>query len=65
MGFVLRPADVEWCGVEHRTIAGVIISLDWTVGNMILCIIAYFVNEWRVLMVVVNTPLILAVLAWW
>ncbi|KAK0139508.1 Solute carrier family 22 member 7 [Merluccius polli] len=57
--------NVEWCGVEHRTFAGVIASIDWTLGNMLLCGIAYFVNEWRVLMVVATSPLILAVITWW
>ena len=58
-------ADVEWCGVDSRTFAGVIGSLDWTIGSMILCGVAYFVNEWRVLIVAVTSPLVLSVLTWW
>ncbi|CAL8332783.1 unnamed protein product [Lota lota] len=57
--------NIEWCGVENRTFAGVVTSLDWTIGSMILCGIAYFVNEWRVLIVAVTSPLILAVITWW
>ena len=58
-------ADVEWCGVENRTFAGVIGSIDWTIGSMILCGVAYFINEWRVLIVAVTSPLILSVITWW
>uniref|UniRef100_A0A3Q3IIL9 Major facilitator superfamily (MFS) profile domain-containing protein n=1 Tax=Monopterus albus TaxID=43700 RepID=A0A3Q3IIL9_MONAL len=58
-------ADVEWFGVEHRTFSGIIISLDWTVGSWILVGIAYCVNEWRMLILAVTSPLILAIIAWW
>ncbi|XP_056441397.1 solute carrier family 22 member 7-like [Gadus chalcogrammus] len=57
--------NVEWCGVENRTFAGVIGSIDWTIGSMILCGVAYFINEWRVLIVAVTSPLILSVITWW
>lgn len=56
--------DVEWFSVEHRTFAGVIISLDWTVGNWLLAGIAYCINEWRMLILAVTSPLILSVIAW-
>ncbi|XP_071360654.1 solute carrier family 22 member 7-like isoform X2 [Trachinotus anak] len=56
--------NVEWFSIEHRTFSGVIISLDWTLGNLILCGIAYCVNEWRMLILAVTSPLILAVIAW-
>ncbi|XP_038569258.1 solute carrier family 22 member 7-like [Micropterus salmoides] len=56
--------NVEWFSIEHRTFSGVIISLDWTLGNCILAGIAYYVNEWRMLILVVTSPLILAVIAW-
>uniref|UniRef100_A0A3Q3IHX6 Major facilitator superfamily (MFS) profile domain-containing protein n=1 Tax=Monopterus albus TaxID=43700 RepID=A0A3Q3IHX6_MONAL len=57
-------ADVEWFGVEHRTFSGIIISLDWTVGTWTLVGIAYCVNEWRMLILAVTSPLILAIIAW-
>ncbi|KAK5871679.1 hypothetical protein PBY51_004544 [Eleginops maclovinus] len=56
--------NVEWFGIEHRTFSGVMISLDWTIGNFILVGIAYFVNGWRLLIVAVTSPLIFAVIAW-
>uniref|UniRef100_A0A3Q3ITS5 Major facilitator superfamily (MFS) profile domain-containing protein n=1 Tax=Monopterus albus TaxID=43700 RepID=A0A3Q3ITS5_MONAL len=57
--------NVEWFGVEHRTFSGIIISLDWTVGTWTLVGIAYCVNEWRMLILAVTSPLILAIIAWW
>ncbi|KAM9314846.1 solute carrier family 22 member 7-like [Pholidichthys leucotaenia] len=56
--------NVEWFSIEHRTFSGVIISLDWTLGNLLLVGIAYCVNEWRMLILVVTSPLILAIIAW-
>ncbi|KAM4585505.1 solute carrier family 22 member 7-like [Odontesthes bonariensis] len=56
--------NVEWCSIERRTFSGVIISLDWTLGNWMLAGIAYCVNEWRMLILAVTSPLILAIIAW-
>lgn len=51
--------DVEWVNINHRTFAGVILRLDWTLGSCILVGIAYFVNEWRMLILAVTSPLII------
>uniref|UniRef100_A0A3P8TIJ7 Solute carrier family 22 member 6 n=1 Tax=Amphiprion percula TaxID=161767 RepID=A0A3P8TIJ7_AMPPE len=56
--------NVEWFSIDHRTFAGVIISLDWTLGNFLMVAIAYCVTEWRMLIVAVSSPLILATIAW-
>ncbi|KAF1395285.1 hypothetical protein PFLUV_G00009960 [Perca fluviatilis] len=56
--------NVEWFGIEHRTFSGIIISLDWTLGNWILVGIAYSVNQWRLLIVAVTLPLILSIMTW-
>ncbi|XP_068583454.1 solute carrier family 22 member 7-like [Cebidichthys violaceus] len=56
--------NVEWFGIAHRTFSGIILSLDWTLGNMILVGIAYNVNHWRMLIVAVTSPLILSILTW-
>ncbi|CAG03732.1 unnamed protein product [Tetraodon nigroviridis] len=58
------PPDVEWVSVEHRTFSGIIICLDVTVGNCIGVGIAYCVNEWRMLILAVTSPLVLSVIAW-
>ncbi|KAK7912916.1 hypothetical protein WMY93_013127 [Mugilogobius chulae] len=56
--------NVEWFSIEHRTFSGIIISLDWTIGNWLLVLLAYFVTEWRMLILVVTSPLLLALFAW-
>ncbi|KAM9856826.1 solute carrier family 22 member 7-like [Aulostomus maculatus] len=56
--------NVEWFSIERRTFSGVIISLDWTLGSWILVGIAYWANDWRVLILAVTLPLILALIAW-
>ncbi|KAM6940202.1 solute carrier family 22 member 6-B-like [Xenentodon cancila] len=56
--------NVEWCCIERRTFAAVIISLDWTLGNWLLVGLAYCVNEWRMLILAVTSPLILAICTW-
>ncbi|XP_074486056.1 solute carrier family 22 member 7-like [Sebastes fasciatus] len=56
--------NVEWFSINHRTFAGIIISMDWTIGNWILTGMSYYVNQWRLLIVVVSSPLILSIMAW-
>uniref|UniRef100_A0A3Q3MH50 Solute carrier family 22 member 6 n=1 Tax=Mastacembelus armatus TaxID=205130 RepID=A0A3Q3MH50_9TELE len=56
--------NIEWFGVEHRTFSAIIISLDWTLGGCLLVGIAYCVNEWRMLILAVTSPLILAIITW-
>ncbi|XP_033480753.1 solute carrier family 22 member 7-like [Epinephelus lanceolatus] len=56
--------NVEWFSIEHRTFAGVIISLDWTLGTWILVGIAYCINEWRRLIVAVTLPMIVSIITW-
>nr|XP_061792326.1 solute carrier family 22 member 7-like [Nerophis lumbriciformis] len=56
--------NLEWLGVEQRTLFGIIFSFDWTLGNCVLVGIAYMVNEWRLLILAVTSPLILSLVAW-
>lgn len=57
--------DVEWVGIQHRTRSSLLMGLDGTLGTWILVGFAYGVNEWRMLILAVTSPLILAVIAWW
>jgi len=43
----------------------VIGGLSWSVGNMLLAGLAFMVNDWRTLIMVVTAPLGFAVLTWW
>lgn len=63
--FVCFLAGVEWFDVEHRTFAGIIVSLDWTIGNLLLAGVAWLVNDWRWLIIAVTSPLLLSVILWW
>ncbi|XP_076141314.1 solute carrier family 22 member 7 [Alosa pseudoharengus] len=57
--------SVEWADIEHRTFIGVFGSVSWTLGNMLLAGIAYLVTDWRMLIITVTSPLVLAILTWW
>lgn len=59
------PAGVEWVDTPHRAFMGVIGSLSWAFGNMLLAVFAYLVNDWRMLILTVTSPLGLAILTWW
>ncbi|XP_070684241.1 solute carrier family 22 member 7-like [Pempheris klunzingeri] len=56
--------SVEWVDIEHRKLVGVIDSLSWTFGNTAFAAIAYFVTDWRWLIVSVTSPLTLAIITW-
>ncbi|AWP14668.1 putative solute carrier family 22 member 7-like [Scophthalmus maximus] len=56
---------IEWVDTDHRSFIGVIGSLSWSVGNMLLAGFAYLVNDWRTLIMTVTAPLGFAVLTWW
>ncbi|KAK7912917.1 hypothetical protein WMY93_013128 [Mugilogobius chulae] len=65
-GIVIVSAvlSVEWVDIEHRKLTGVIDSLSWTFGNTLFALIAYFVTDWRWLIVSVTSPVILAIITW-
>ncbi|XP_013863350.1 solute carrier family 22 member 7 [Austrofundulus limnaeus] len=56
---------IEWVDIKHRTLVGVLLSLDWSVSTIILPAVAYLVNEWRYLTATVTAPLFVAMLTWW
>ncbi|XP_035028775.1 solute carrier family 22 member 7-like [Hippoglossus stenolepis] len=56
---------IEWVDTDHRSFIGVIGSLSWSVGNMLLAAFAYLVNDWRHLIMTVTAPLGFAILTWW
>ncbi|CAG03733.1 unnamed protein product [Tetraodon nigroviridis] len=56
--------NVEWVSIERRTLCGIITSLDVAFGNWFLIAVAYCVNEWRMLILAVTSPLVLSVICW-
>ncbi len=60
-----HSTGVEWTDVKHRTFTGTIISLGWSVGNMLLALLAYLIRDWRHLILVVTAPCLVGIIAWW
>nr|XP_057928032.1 solute carrier family 22 member 7a [Doryrhamphus excisus] len=57
---------IEWTDVKHRTFTGTVISLSWSVGNMLLAVLAYAIRDWRHLMLAVTAPCVVsAISCWW
>ncbi|XP_051967545.1 solute carrier family 22 member 7a [Xyrauchen texanus] len=56
---------LEWIDVKHRTFTGTIVSLGWSVGNMLLALLAYLIRDWRHLILVVTSPCLVGIIAWW
>lgn len=56
---------IEWVDIKHRTLVGVLMSLDWSLGLSILSLIGYFVNDWRGIIAVTTSPLFGAMICWW
>uniref|UniRef100_A0A3B4AF69 Major facilitator superfamily (MFS) profile domain-containing protein n=1 Tax=Periophthalmus magnuspinnatus TaxID=409849 RepID=A0A3B4AF69_9GOBI len=55
---------IEWVDIKHRTLVSVILSLDWSLGMILLPIIAYFVNDWRNLIAATTSPLLMKYCRW-
>ncbi|XP_015260144.1 PREDICTED: solute carrier family 22 member 7-like [Cyprinodon variegatus] len=63
IGLVL---GIEWIDIKHRTFTGTIMSLSWSVGNMLLALMAYFIRDWRHLTLAVTVPCGVAIVCcWW
>ncbi|XP_027032445.1 solute carrier family 22 member 7-like isoform X1 [Tachysurus fulvidraco] len=61
---VTSVLNVEWVSIESRKLVGVIDSLSWTFGYMVLPVMAYGVRDWRWLTVTVTLPLTVALISW-
>ncbi|KAM6922183.1 solute carrier family 22 member 7-like [Lycodopsis pacificus] len=57
--------SIEWVDTSHRSFIGVIGSLSWSAGNMLLAGFAFLVTDWRTLIMTVTAPVGFAVLTWW
>jgi len=56
---------MEWVDIQHRTFSGILISMFWSVGNMLLAMVAYLVREWHWLLVAVTGPCLLSIVCLW
>ncbi|NXJ97723.1 S22A7 protein, partial [Corythaixoides concolor] len=66
ISLIVIPFAMEWVDIQHRTFSGVLISIFWSIGNMLLAMIAYLVREWHWLLVAVTGPCLLSIVClWW
>ncbi|XP_076612371.1 solute carrier family 22 member 2-like [Chaetodon auriga] len=55
----------EIVGVNHRRLVGILFQMFFSVGNLILPLLAYFITDWRWLQVVISVPYILFLSYYW
>ncbi|NWZ42585.1 S22A7 protein, partial [Brachypodius atriceps] len=66
LSLIVLPLGLEWVDVQHRTLTGILVSIFWSVGNMLLALAAYLVREWHWLLVAVTGPCLLSIVClWW
>ncbi|ETE66327.1 Solute carrier family 22 member 7, partial [Ophiophagus hannah] len=66
LSIIVIPLGMEWVDIEHRTVSGVITSLYWSFGNMLLALIAYLVRDWHWLLLTISLPCIVGIISlWW
>ncbi|XP_076606774.1 solute carrier family 22 member 6 [Chaetodon auriga] len=57
---------VEWIPTRVRTAVGTITGYSYTVGQLILAILAYFIRDWRWLTLAVSLPFyVFFLVSWW
>ncbi|XP_069464972.1 solute carrier family 22 member 7 isoform X2 [Ambystoma mexicanum] len=66
LSIITVALSVEWVDTANRTKAGILNGLFWSIGNMLLSLLAYLIRDWRYLLIVVTSPCILGIISiWW
>ncbi|XP_009671434.2 solute carrier family 22 member 7 [Struthio camelus] len=66
ISLIILPLGMEWVDVQHRTLSGILTSIFWSIGNMLLAMLAYLVRDWRWLLVAVTGPCFPSIIClWW
>ncbi|XP_020652571.3 solute carrier family 22 member 7 isoform X1 [Pogona vitticeps] len=66
LSLIVMPLGLEWVDIQHRTISGIVTSVFWSFGNMLLALIAYQVRDWRWLLLAATLPCAIGILStWW
>ncbi|XP_053139384.1 solute carrier family 22 member 7-like [Hemicordylus capensis] len=55
---------VEWTDIKHRTFCGTISGISWSVGYMLLALVAYLIRTWRWLLLAVTSPCLICIVIW-
>lgn len=56
---------VEWIPTRVRTVVGTLTGYCYTIGQLILVLIAYFIRDWRFLTLAVSLPFYIFFLISW
>ncbi|CAH7215740.1 solute carrier family 22 member 7 [Phodopus roborovskii] len=63
---IVLPLELEWLDVGHRTVAGVISTIFWTAGVLLLALVGYLIRSWRWLLLAVTLPCVPGIISiWW
>ncbi|XP_062981453.1 solute carrier family 22 member 7-like [Elgaria multicarinata webbii] len=65
LSLIVVPLGMEWVDIQHRTVSGIMTSVFWSLGNMLLALIAYLVRDWRWLLLAVTLPCAVGVVSMW
>lgn len=57
--------ELEWLDVEHRTVAGVISTIFWTGGVLLLALVGYLIRSWRWLLLAATLPCVPGIISIW
>lgn len=57
--------ELEWLDMEHRIVAGVLSSMFWSGGVMLLALLGYLIRDWRWLLLTVTLPFALGIISMW
>ncbi|XP_048203684.1 solute carrier family 22 member 7 [Perognathus longimembris pacificus] len=60
---IVLPLELEWLDVEHRVVAGVLSSIFWTVGVLLLALVGYLIRDWRWLLLAATLPCVPGILS--
>ncbi|XP_066467925.1 solute carrier family 22 member 7-like [Tiliqua scincoides] len=65
LSLIIVPLAMEWVDIEHRTMSGILTSIFWSLGNMLLALVAYLVRDWRWLLFAVTLPCVVGIISMW
>ncbi|XP_075904916.1 solute carrier family 22 member 7a [Nelusetta ayraudi] len=65
LSLITNVLSIEWTDVKHRTFMGTIASLSWSLGIMVLALLAYLIRDWRYLTLAVTAPCLVGIFSWW
>lgn len=55
----------EMVGVKYRRTVGILYQMFFSIGNLILPLLAYFITDWRWLQVTITAPFVLFLSYYW